>query len=61
MKIESITVDMPTIYGISHNKDFPHLKIEDLNTPPQRVDLSELEEFWYDDQELIKLDELCYL
>lgn len=61
MKIESITTDMPTIYGLSHNIDFTHLKIEDLNTPPQRMDLSELEEFWYDDQELIELDELCYL
>lgn len=61
MKIESITVDMPTIYGLSHNIDFTHLNIEDLSTPPQRMDLSELEEFWYDDQELIELDELCYL
>ena len=61
MKIESITVDMPTIYGLSYNIDFTHLKIEELNNPPQRMDLSDLEEFWYDDQELIELDELCYL
>ena len=61
MRIESITVDMSPIYGISHSIDFTHLKIDDLSTPPQRMDLSELEEFWYDDQELIELDELCYL
>lgn len=61
MLVESITLDMPTIYGMSLRPDFTHYTIEDLNSPPQRVDLSELEEFWYDDQELIELDELCYI
>ena len=61
MIVESITVSMPTIYGMSLRPDFTHHNIEDLNSPPQRDDLSELEEFWYDDQELIELDELCYL
>ena len=61
MLVESITLDMPTIYGMSLRPDFTHHTIEDLNSPPQRVDLSELEEFWYDDKELIELDELCYI
>lgn len=61
MLVESITLDMPTIYGMSLRPDFTHHNIEDLSTCPQRMDLSELDEFWYDDQELIELDELCYL
>ena len=61
MLVESITTDMPTIYGISLRPDFTHSNIEDLNCPPQRDDLCELEEFWYDDQEIITLDELCYI
>lgn len=61
MKIESLTIDMPTIYGMSLRPAFTHYNIEDLNSPPQRMDLSELDEFWFDDQELIELDELCYL
>lgn len=61
MIVNSITNQMPTMYGYSLRPDFTHRNIEDLSTCPQRVDLSELEEFWYDDQELIELDELCYL
>ena len=61
MLIESMTLEMPTIYNISLGPNFTHYNIEDLNSPPQRMDLSELDEFWYDDEELIRLDELCYL
>lgn len=56
-----MTVDMPTIYGMSLRPDFTHSNIEDLNFPPQRDDLCELEEYWYDDQEPLILDELCYI
>lgn len=44
------------------NKEFtPNCLCKFTWETPQRVDLSELEEFWYDDQELIELDELCYI
>lgn len=61
MRVDSITVDMPTIYGMPLRQDFTNHNIEDLSTCPQRMDLSELEEFWYDDQEPLLLDELCYI
>ena len=34
--------------------------IEDLSVCPQRDDLSELEEFWYDDDEPLTFDDLIF-
>lgn len=60
MRVESITSEMPTIYGMSLKPDFTHNNIEDLSTCPQRDDLSELEEFWYEDTEPLTFDELIF-
>ena len=60
MLVESITLDMPTMYGYSLRPDFTHHNIEDLTTCPQRMDLSELEEFWYDDDEPLTFDDLIF-
>lgn len=51
---------MPTMYGYSLRPDFTHHNIEDLSVCPQRDDLSELEEFWYDDDEPLTFDDLIF-
>lgn len=60
MIVNSITNQMPTMYGYSLRPDFTHRNIEDLSTCPQRDDLSELEEFWYEDTEPLTFDELIF-
>ena len=60
MQVTGITNQMPDMYGYSLRPDFTHHNIEDLSTCPQRDDLSELEEFWYEDTEPLTFDELIF-